>query len=293
MQSHYLSIEGDRMLQLAIAFYIEYSNGKNGSLDQWLNQIIINHAEETDHFHDSFVALLITHPKIERLVLWHTQNQNQMTKRSLVMMDLIIFLMQSPKNTLNKFLSKLKPNIKDDYYKNIEEVESLIKHPFFGFNDLHKANNVLFEADEHNRLYWANAMIYRLRLNKDFNPIIVLYSAYLDILASAISSQTLSIQDNRMNLPLALNAYDKPQAESLHLIQHHIHNPEPKSNSSKLSLLKLLNEKRYQFGMSYFTNEAIEAINDHIHTRPTFSNTLFDNTENNEIKPNITFRSAL
>lgn len=263
------AIEGDSVFQLALAFFIELNHGQSTSLAQWLSRQLTAHDVCDNSMDTTFISTLLDHPALARMIEWHVHNQAIQTRPMGVFLDLIQYLMDSPTHTLDLFLEQLKPNHSSDYHHNISEVKIISQHPFLAFQDLHKGLSQDFEVHEHNRLYWANDMIYRLRIHSTLDKDTIRYSTYLDIIANYLIKKDSSLKQYSDPSPLGTHCHSQSINKVITLVQNHIIHHAPPIACSKSDLLRLINQKRFQFGMSYFDSSSLKTIKSCIHKKPT------------------------
>ena len=247
--------------QIALAYLIEYDSGRHTSLSDWLITLCEDQHTPETNFDVSFFNYLFKLPELNWLDKWHMHNMLHQTKPNKTLLDLIVYLLDKPHHTLDLFIDKIRPNHHNrNYYQNFQCTQSILNSPFLRHSELHLGKSTGFENPAYDALYWSNALVYNLRLPNGFDPNVIRYSTYLEIIAQTIIQYDQTLRACHDPSPLESSFNHPKEILALDAIEKHMKLYRTLKKDIMKPLVQMINEKRYQFGLAYFDAKTLKAI---------------------------------
>lgn len=258
------AISHNNRIQLAVAYCIE---GLSGTELDVRNHLAIQAQEATSlpvRANDASITAYVNHPQMSPLIQWQAASLPDFEHPSITMLSLINYLMKCPSRKFSHFLKDLENKHHLTHINQIDmnEVQKINSHPFFYLHHLHRASSPEFDDGYHNALYWANKLIYTMRMGKQAKKDIVRYSTYLDIINNAPKTMTVTSHDCTCKQLIDANTIGI-------ILKHATKNfTTPFNLSSKNLNLYHINAKRFHFGQVYFDQATIDDVSHKLYFKP-------------------------
>lgn len=251
----------DARLQISLAYLIEYDSGRHASLADWLVTLCQDQHKPETTFDICFFHHLFKLPELSWLHTWHTHNILHQTRPNKTLLDLFVYLLEKPNHTIDLFIDKIRPNHHNrNYYQNLQYTQSILNSPFLRHPELHLGKSTGFENPDYDVFYWSNALVYNFRLPNGFDPNVIRYSTYLEIIAQTIIQHDQTLKVYHDPSPLGSSLKHPEEVLALDAIEKHMKLYRTIKKDIMKPLVQMINEKRYQFGLAYFDAKTLKTI---------------------------------